>query len=465
MDSAWSSITNFIYLSLFLAIATVLKARFRFFKKYIIPTSIIAGLVGILLGPEVLKLVPFTEENLGNLVYHLMAIGFIALTLKDRDSRKNTDSVKTGAFIVSTYLVQGIVGFGLSLVFAYTLFPDLFPPFGLLLPLGFGQGPGQAFSIGSQWEALGFSHGGNIGLTIAALGFLWASIPGVIFMNVLIKRKKLKPWDTDDSPSIQSITESSKPGDIPLSDSIDKITVQLFLIGTIYLLTYLTLKGATALLSPLGTFGQTMSQLLWGFHFIIGTVYAMAARVIYDLLKKKKVIVQSYPNNYLLQRISGACFDYMVAASIAAISLYTLWEFLVPIMVITTVGGLVTMFYVVYISKRLYNKFILEYILALYGMLTGTISTGLALLKEVDTGFKTQVAENLVLGSAAGLALGFPLLIILNIPAVGYVKNDPIMYLYTLLALGLYLIFLLVFMFRGKGKLISKAKGNTHNFK
>lgn len=463
MDSAWSSIMDFIYLSLFLAIATILKSKVSIFKKYIVPTSIIAGLIGMVLGPELLNLAPITEKSLGNLIYHLMAIGFIALTLKDRDNRKNEDSVKTGAFIVATYLIQGLVGFAISLVLAYAVYPDLFPPIGLLLPLGFGQGPGQAFSIGTQWEKLGFQSGGNIGLTIAALGFLWACIPGVIFMNVLIKKNKFKPWDTHDRKSKENLIESSEPGDIPLSDGIDKITVQLFLIGSIYLATFFALKGITAILTPLGSFGQTLSQLLWGFHFIIGTVFAMIARVIYDSLKKKGIITSSYPNNYLLQRISGAAFDYMVTASIAAISIYTLWEYFVPIMLITTIGGFVTIVFVIYVSKRIYSKYVLEYILALYGMLTGTISTGLALLKEVDGEFKTQVAENLVLGSAAGLALGFPLLIILNLPTIGYQYDKPVMYLYTLLAFAVYLVILMVYLFRGKGKTHSKSKGITRN--
>lgn len=42
------------------------------------------------------------------------------------------------------------------------------------------------------------------------------------------------------------------------------------------------------------------------------------------------------------------------------------------------------------------------------------------------------------MGSASAIMFGFPLLLILNIPIVGYLQNQPVMYLYTFGALFLY---------------------------
>ena len=103
-------------------------------------------------------------------------------------------------------------------------------------------------------------------------------------------------------------------------------------------------------------------------------------------------------------------------------------------------------------GKKVFKENTLENILAFYGMQTGTISTGMALLKGVDSNFDTDAAENLVIGSAVALMFGFPLMIILNIPIVGYVKNQPIMYLYTLVSLVVYLIFLYILLFKRKPK-------------
>lgn len=442
MDNSWNVVINVAYISVFIGIAAFLKTRIRFFQKFLIPTSMIAGFLALIAGQEVLGIVNFDVEILGQLVYHLIAIGFIALSLKDREKRQkgDKDGMRTGAFIVSTYLVQALLGFAITLLLTFTLLPDLFPPSGLLLPLAFGQGPGQAYSIGTQWEAIGFSGGANVGLTLATLGFLWACIMGVLLLNILLRKVKDRKASMNMALGGSKIVEESDPGDIPLSAGLDKITIQLFLIGTVYLATYLSIKGLSSLLVGFGDFGKTVSQLLWGFHFIIGTIFAILLRLLLDFITSKKYIPQNYPNTYLLQRISGSAFDYMVASSIAIISLVVLKEYWLMITLVSTAGGIFTVFYVIFIAKKIYNKHILEHILAMYGMMTGTISTGLALLKEVDPKFNTKVAENLVIGSATGLMLGFPLMILLTIPILGYTQDKPLYYLYTILAFSAYLL-------------------------
>lgn len=244
------------------------------------------------------------------------------------------------------------------------------------------------------------------------------------------------------------VLEVDQPGDIPLSESIDRITIQLFLIGIVYLTTYLTIRWITTILADLGVYGKTLSDLLWGFNYIVGALYAMLLRVIFDYCKKKKIMVRNYPNNYLLQRIAGGSFDFMIVASIAAISISMIKQYMVPLLTVTILGGFATAFYIIYMCKRIYKKYTLEYIAALFGMLTGTISTGLALLREVDPEFKSPVAENLVLGSGVGVFVGLPLMLLLTVPIVGYTTNQPIMYLYTILALVVYQAILSFIMFR-----------------
>ncbi len=69
--------------------------------------------------------------------------------------------------------------------------PDLFPAIGFTLALGFELGPGQAFSIGSTWQSMGFEAGPSVGLTMAAIGFLLGSFGGVVLINQGIKRAGL----------------------------------------------------------------------------------------------------------------------------------------------------------------------------------------------------------------------------------------------------------------------------------
>lgn len=442
-----SIVLTCVWLSLFITIANVLKSRIKVLKDFIIPTSVIAGFIGLILGPEIINLISFDGKLLGALVYHLMAVGFIAISLKDRKKTTNNNYLNSGILIVSTYLIQGIVGFGISLLLFYTIFPDLFVGFGLLLPLGFGQGPGQAFSIGSSWENLGFLYGGNIGLTIATFGFLWASLIGIPLMNYLRRKNRIKMHDSNIRVPRDKLHEESEPEEIPLSEGLDRISIQISIIGMVYLATYLTLAGLTKVLEPLGSTGQTVSDLLWGFHFIIGSVYGILAKTIWVKLKQRNIIVHSIPNNYLLQRIAGGAFDFMITASIAAISIQALKAYAVPIVLVTTIGGIVTAVYVIFMCKKLFKDDTLENVVGFFGMLTGTISTGMALLRGIDPNFDSDGSDNLVMGSAVGLLFGFPLLFLLSLPITGFKTNQPILYLYTLLLFIAYLIFLFFLLY------------------
>ncbi|MFO7928745.1 MAG: sodium/glutamate symporter [Candidatus Humimicrobiaceae bacterium] len=450
MENLWTAVTDFLFLSLFFIIAIILKTQFNFFKRYFIPTAIIGGFIGLMLGPEVLNLIEMDSDRLGTIIYHLMAIGFISLALKERPKIQGgrMDNVNTGLAIVSTYLAQGIIGFSISLVLAYTIFPNLFPPFGLLLPLGFAQGPGQAYAIGRSWEELGFINGGNIGLSVATIGFLWAIIFGIPLLNFVVRRKKklglagrekLKIFPLRRKDIEEEHTES-----IPKKLFIDSLTVQLVMIGIVYLITYFILKGVSLALAPLGNYGATVSDLLWGFHFVIATMVAVMARVFLNFLKKKGWLHINYPDNYILQRISAGSFDYMIVAAISAISIVTFKENWIPILLITGVGGMFTLFYAFFLSRRIFNRHIIEHIVSLYGMWTGTITTGVALLREVDPNSRSNAAENLVFGSAVALPLGVPLMFILGLAVSGFSANNPMFYLYSLI---IFIVFFAVLLF------------------
>lgn len=452
MSENWSYIWDVMVICLFLGLATYIRRSFKFFRRFFIPNAIIAGFIGLILGPQILNLIPFNADHMGTIIYHLMSIGFTALALKDRNTLKNKDIINTGIIIVNGYVLQGILGFGLSVLMAYTFLPDLFPVFGMLLPLGYGQGAGQAYSMGKQWESLGFANGGNIGLTIAALGLLWACAGGIPLMNYMIKVKKVKPSHILTSPK-ENIGEGPvERENVGNTESVDGFTIQLFTIGIIYLATYLTLLGSSEVLKNFGTFGNTLSTMLWGFSFIIAALYAILYRFILNTLKKKKLITREYTSNFLLERISGAAFDFMITASIVAISITILRQYLVPTLVISALGGIVTIVYVIYLGKRMYKTDVLENILGLYGNLTGVVSTGLALVKEIDPKLESSAGRNLVLGSGAGLFVGFPLMLLLNVPVVGYVSNKPILYLWAMIGLIAYFVILSIVLYMRRVK-------------
>src|SRR5690606_8229646 len=132
------------------------------------------------------NLLDIDAKFLEMITYHGIAIGFIAMSLRipPKDAGLSTDRLtapKSGALIISTYLIQGIMGLVLTLILGYTFMPGLFKAAGILLPMGFGQGPGQANNVGGMYEALGFVGGRSFGLSMAASGYLCSCFVGVAY--------------------------------------------------------------------------------------------------------------------------------------------------------------------------------------------------------------------------------------------------------------------------------------------
>jgi ESS family glutamate:Na+ symporter len=462
MTTMWSpGIFDAMILSVLLLLGQILKRKITFFQKVLMPSAILAGFLGLALGSDGLGLFSLDQGRLGLYVYHLLGIGFISLSLKDREMTATRPVVKTALFIVTIYLLQGIVGGIITIGAAYTILPNTFPSLGLLLPLGYGQGPGQAFSIGSSWEAVGVRFGGGLGLTLATTGFIWATFGGVVMANLLKKSyppSALPELDTTaQNPASTQASELGlfgeqespleEKGEITLSNMIDIGTRQLFLIGLIYAAVFGTLYGISTLLVGLGALGENLANVLWGFHFVFGTIYAILVKIVMQKLRSKGVMHHIYNNNRILSRIAGTSFDFMVTAAIAAIAIQVVLENWIILLVLSLAGGLVTWWFSILAARKVFKENILEYSLAFFGTYTGTLSTGMALLRTVDPGFKTKVADHVVLGGGLALFLAFPLLLILNLPVVAITQDAPIFHFYALAALIGYCLITGFFLF------------------
>ena len=102
----------------------------------------------------------------------------------------------------------------------------------------------------------------------------------------------------------------------------------------------------------------------------------------------------------------------MIVAGIAAIRLDILEQYWGVVAILGGSGLIVTYAYNRFVAKKLFKSYSEEQFLAMYGMLTGTASTGIILLREVDGNFKTPAADNLVYQNFPAIVLGFPILIL-----------------------------------------------------
>lgn len=422
--SVWSGFNLAAVLLVSLLAANVLKKSIHFLQASLIPTSVlgggilivVAGLYKLATGVNMFETEFFGGDGINTLeliTYHTLALGFIASAFKPSKTKltkkRTVEIFNTGVTTVSTYLLQGIFGLAISIV-AALIVTDFFPAAGILLPFGYGQGTGQALNYGGIFEnEFGFEGGKSFGLTIAALGFLSASIGGVIHLNIQKKLGRIKVLHKEEkalrSEDIQSDDE------IPMQESIDKLTIQIALIAVAYMLAYL-LMGALGALLP------NMKSVIFGFNFLLGVLTATLVKLVMGWLKKKGVIKKEYTNSFLMTRASNFFFDIMVVAGIAAIRFSVLKDYWGIIIIMGVVGLVITYVYNALVAKSLFPEYHEEQFLAMYGMLTGTASTGVILLREIDGDFKSPAMDNLVYQNFPAIVFGFPMMLLATLAPV-----------------------------------------------
>ena len=444
--NVWGGFNLVATLLVSLLAANVLKRRIPFLRASLIPTSVLGGGILIVVAGiyksctgEIMFDTPFFggngTDNLELLTYHALALGFIASSFKTSQGKlskeRTIEIFNTGVTTVATYLLQAVLGFAISLI-AALLVSGFFPAAGVLLPFGYGQGTGQALNYGGIYEVqFGFEGGKSFGLTIAALGFISASLGGVFHLNLLRKKGKItsrtKPEGAIQSEQIQSENE------IPMQESMDKMTVQIALIAVAYLLAYL-------LMYLLGNLLPGMKSVIYGFNFLLGVLSATAVKAFLNLLRKTKIGKREYTNDFLMTRASNFFFDLMVVAGIAAIRLSALEQYWGIILIMGVVGLVSTYLYNYLVAKTLFKHYQEEQFLTMYGMLTGTASTGVILLREVDGDFRTPAADNMVYQNFPAIVFGFPLMLLATLAPV-----KPIL---TLIILFLFFVVMNVILFR-----------------
>jgi len=352
-----------------------------------IPASIIGGVLGLLLGEGILAVLPMDSGTLEGIVYHGLAIVFIAVSLQTPKRKGRTGGAVSFALGIAIFLnIQAIIGLLVVLVLG------LHPGLGLLLPLGFEQGPGQALSLGKAWEASGLVDGGQLGLIIAALGFGWAIAAGVP-IAAWGRRRGLLSQEHADSATGEAVGAASKVG---APGALDALSLHLAVIGLVYLITFGIVAGLAKLFAAM----PGIAAMAWGFHFIFGALVAIGMRTALARMSTEPIL-----DNQQLSHIAGLTVDVVTCAAICAVQIAIFQANFVPIVLLTTLGGLITAAAVIWLAPRVFPRAPFEHGILLFGAATGTLPVGLALLRIVDPGFRTPASLNAVLGSAMSVPL------------------------------------------------------------
>lgn len=392
----------FAFLSLLLLGGVGLRAKVTFFQRFLVPSCLIGGMLGLcLMHSGIFSIQPSAIEAFA---YHFFNISFISVGLtrndQGRERQEKTNLLKGPAWMALmqglTFPMQAIIGGVLVLLLGWFGI-QLFPTFGFLAPLGFNEGPGQALSIGKVWEGVGFADAATIGLTFAAVGYFCAFFIGVPLVNRGIRsgRATFGPRQLPSEFLVGILCPDSHPepaGRLTLhSGNVETMAFQAALVGGIYGLAY----GLIALLGR--WLPPDAAKILWGFFFFFGLGLALIVKWVMLQLN-----IAYLMDGGIQRRITGWSVDYLIVATVAAIELKIVWEYILPISIIAVVNGILTTLLVVYFGRRL-SAYPLERTAALFGVVTGTVSCGLLLLRIVDPDFKTPVAYELAMMNVISL--------------------------------------------------------------
>ena len=422
----WQIMINIGLALILLLFGNIIRRTVPFLRKLYIPSALLGGLFLFLL-ELILSACSANTITIGEvsynfidkrimqiITYHALAVGFIAMTLKMADKDHGVSifkSIQNGAMTGATYMLQAVVGIGVSLIFFFIGWEKFYAT-GALLPLGFGQGPGNALSWDITFTnmGVGFHGNGSVGLTIASIGFVVACVVGVIYINIFRHKGEITHKEKVVN---RDVREFELENEIEDNDSVDKMSIQVAFVALGYAIAFLIMFFFSGLSSWTGI--ALFNSVAWGFNFIWGVIAAVLMKIVINLLRKKNIMHHRYINNYQMDRISGFAFDLMIVAGVGAIDISVVADYIWIILALSLVGTIATIVYIRVMSKMLFKNHQHEAFLVNFGTLTGTASNGMILLREVDPNFETPMASIFIVSQLPATLFVAPLLVLLEL--------------------------------------------------
>lgn len=386
----------FGWASVMLCIGMFLRAKIPFLQNMLVPSSVIAGILGIIFMNTMPGMgidVGTDAEMFTSIVNHLFTVSFISISLTSTPKEKGNTAKNT---------VKGAVGLGLVWCLLYALTPvagyivilligksvDMHEIYGMLVQFAFCQGPGQSAAYGAIFEQYGWTNAAMVAITFSAVGFIAAFLIGIPLAKLGIKKGLAKHCGKIDEVILKGYLKKEEQKEQMVKDTtcnsnIETLAFHFALIGVCYILAV----GISKILALIpGFVGTSMSSMM----FMNGM---FAAYIVKWLMKKLKI--DFLLENVLQSKITGWTADYLVVCAFMAVSVSIIGQWLVPIIVVSIIIVAVTFFVCICFGPRFGGENDFERTLGLYGTCTGTVPSGVALVRIVDPGFHTSVSVEL----------------------------------------------------------------------
>lgn len=373
-----------------LLIGKLLRVKVRLIQKLFIPPSLLAGLLGLVFGPNGLGWLPLSS-NVSTYSAILIAVVFAALPFSAPRFKMKEVARRVGPMwaysqfgMLFQWAVMGLFG----LLVLRLIWPELNPAFGVMLPTGFYGGHGTAAAIGSAFDNLGWDEAASLGMTTATIGVIVAILGGLLFIKMATRR-----GHTSYLADFNALPDEYRNGLLPAEKreptavgttspiSIDSHVFHLSLVLVAAFGGYMLSRGVK-LLWP------ALELPVFSCAFVVGILF----KSIFN-----SVGVSHYIDPRTTVSISSSSTDLLVACGVASIKLGVVVKYALPLIVLTLAGIALTIFTVFWFGRRLNRKDWFEKSIFAWGWWTGTMAMGIALLRIVDPKMQSKAMDDYAL--------------------------------------------------------------------
>lgn len=387
-------IDSMIILGLLILAARFVKRSSMSLQKLFIPSSLVAGFAGLILGPQVLNTIPTEVTEYWKLLpAHLITIVFAGLFLgKLIPSAKEIWRQGAPMIAFGNTLAWGqyVIGIGLTMLIL-TPFFGANPLAGALIELGFEGGHGSASGLAPTYDQMGWSEGIDIALALATLSLIASLISGIILIN----------W------------HHRKSGYLTTADDWRKQRRQLIRSG--YSLTAL---GRRANEKPVGIIANVLGfavaigigwlllkGLIFAENFLVGDLtelrfftylplfpLAMIGGLLLQLFLRK-IHRQTIIQRRTAEIFSAIALDVLIASAVATISLQAVSDNFAIFAVLGVAGIVWILGCLVVLGPRMFPVHWFENSITNTGQSMGMTATGLLMNRLADPSNKTHARE------------------------------------------------------------------------
>ncbi|MCD2137961.1 sodium/glutamate symporter [Salinicoccus halitifaciens] len=385
--SIWDVLIDFSIISGLLLVGVLLRAKFVIIQKSFMPASIIAGLLGLILGPFALDVLPFSEL-IGTYPGMLIAFVFAALPFATGKFKVKEVINKVGGLWSYSQTIM-ILFYSLGLLFALVVlspfFTDLHNGFGLLLAAGFVGGHGTAAAVGEAFALQGWEDATSIAMTSATVGALTAITVGLL----LIKRAASK-GQTNYIEDFKNLPNGLRTGLLPEDEwkSAGESKISSIVVDPlVYHLMFIVI--ATGIGYYLSVLGEQLLPDVAIPAFSLAFIVALLIRLATEATGADK-----YLDKEIFSKISGGATDYLVAFGIASINLTIVAQNLVPFILLMVFGILLAIVFYRFLSGYYFQENWFEKGIFTFGWITGAVAMAIALIRVADPKQESETLED-----------------------------------------------------------------------